>query len=80
MFRESSQTTTARSGSIADGNGAVNEQGLLSGGYGFAAFAESAGPARGGRLIARFTLLIGVYGWQCYTLDVCVPNSVILSA
>jgi hypothetical protein len=50
------QTPTARSGSITGGNGAVNEQGLLSGGYGFVAFAGGAGAQpRSGQLIARFT-------------------------
>jgi hypothetical protein len=49
-------TPTAHGGSITGGNGAVNEQGLLSGGYGFVAFAGGAGAQpRSGQLIARFT-------------------------
>jgi len=50
------ETPTARMGSITGGNGAVNESGLLSGGYGFVAFAGGAGAQpRSGQLIARFT-------------------------
>jgi hypothetical protein len=50
------ETPTARLGSITGANGAVNEEGLLSGGYGFVDFARGAGAQpRSGQLIARFT-------------------------
>ncbi len=49
-------TAAARSGSITGANGLVNEQGLLSGGYGFSAFqGGGAAQPRSGQLIARFT-------------------------
>lgn len=49
-------TAPAHGGSITGGSGLVNETGLLSGGYGFVAFAGGAGATpRSGQLVARFT-------------------------
>lgn len=49
-------TLTAHGGAITGGNGAVNEQNLLSAGYGFVAFAGGAGAQpRSGQIIARIT-------------------------
>ncbi|HTR37707.1 MAG TPA: carboxypeptidase-like regulatory domain-containing protein [Bryobacteraceae bacterium] len=49
-------TSAANGGSITGANGLVNEQGLLSAGYGFVAFQGGAGAMpRSGQLIARIT-------------------------